>query len=32
MRFMIIVEATADSESGVMPPASLRAQVGSFHE
>jgi hypothetical protein len=32
MRFMIIVKATADSEAGVMPPASLLAQMGAFHE
>ena len=32
MRFMIIVKATADSEAGIMPPASLLAQMGSFHE
>ncbi len=32
MRFMIIVEATADTEAGVMPPASLLAEMGAFHE
>ncbi len=32
MRFMIIVKATADSEAGVMPPASLVTQMGAFHE
>ena len=32
MRFMIIVKATADSEAGVMPPASLLAQMGVFHD
>ena len=32
MRFMIIIKATADSEAGVMPPASLLAQMGAFHE
>ena len=32
MRFMIIVKASADSEAGVMPPASLIAQMGAFHE
>ena len=32
MRFMIIVNATADSEAGVMPPASLLAEMGTFHE
>ena len=32
MRFMIIVKATADSEAGVMPPASLLAEMAAFHE
>ena len=32
MRFMIIIKATADSEAGVMPPASLLAEMGAFHE
>jgi hypothetical protein len=32
MRFMIIVKASADSEAGVMPPPSLLAQMGAFHE
>ena len=32
MRFMIIVKATADSESGAMPSASLLAEMGAFHE
>ncbi len=32
MRFMIIVKANADTEAGVMPPASLLAQMGAFHE
>ena len=32
MRFMIIVKATADSEAGVMPPTSLLANMGAFHE
>ena len=32
MRFMIIVKATADSEAGVMPPTSLLADMGAFHE
>ena len=32
MRFMIIVRANADSEAGVMPPASLMAEMGAFHE
>ena len=31
MRFMIIVKATADSEAGVMPPASQLAEMGAFH-
>ena len=32
MRFMIIVKATADSEAGVMPSASLLAEMGAFHK
>ena len=32
MRFMIIVKATADSEAGAMPPASLLADMEAFHE
>ena len=32
MRFMIIVKANADSEAGVMPPTSLLAEMGAFHE
>lgn len=32
MRFMIIVKATADSEVGALPTASLLAQMGAFHE
>lgn len=32
MRFMIIVKATADTEAGVMPPPSLLAEMGVFHE
>jgi hypothetical protein len=32
MRFMIIVKATADSEAGVMPSASLLAEMSAFHE
>ncbi len=32
MRFMIIVKATSDSEAGVMPPPSLLAEMGAFHE
>ena len=31
MRVMIIVKATADSEAGIMPPASLLAEMGAFH-
>lgn len=31
MRFMIIIKATADSEAGVMPPASLLQEMGAFH-
>lgn len=32
MRYMIIVKATQDSEAGVMPPDSLVAEMGAFHE
>jgi hypothetical protein len=32
MRFMIIIKANVDSEAGIMPPASLLAQMGAFHE
>ncbi len=32
MRFMIIVKATAESEAGLMPSASLLAEMGAFHE
>jgi hypothetical protein len=32
MRFMIIVRATSDSESGAMPPESLIAKMGDYHE
>ena len=32
MRFMIIVKATRDSEAGVMPPESLLAEMGGYHE
>ncbi len=32
MRFMIIVKADAHSEAGLMPPASLLAEMGAFHE
>jgi hypothetical protein len=32
MRFMIIVKATALSESGAMPDESLMAAMGTYHE
>jgi hypothetical protein len=32
MRFMILVKATADSEAGKMPPESLLAEMGAYHE
>ena len=32
MKFMIIVRATPESEAGVMPPDSLIAEMGQFHE
>ena len=32
MRFMILVKATKDSEAGVMPPESLFAAMGKYHE
>ena len=32
MRFMIIVRASADSESGVMPGAQRVAEMGRYHE
>ena len=32
MRFMIIVKATKDSEAGAMPPESLLAEMGKYHE
>jgi hypothetical protein len=32
MRFMIIVKATAASEAGEMPEASLMAAMGTYHE
>ena len=32
MRFMILVKATADSEAGAMPPESLWATMGAYHE
>jgi len=32
MRFMVIVEATKDSEAGVMPSQKLLADMGKFNE
>ncbi len=32
MRFMIIVNATADTETGAMPPESLFAAMATYHE
>lgn len=32
MRFMIIVKASKDSESGAMPPESLFAAMAEYHE
>ena len=32
MRFMILVKATKDSEAGRMPPESLFAEMGKYHE
>lgn len=32
MRYMILVKASATSESGGMPPAPLRAEMAAFHE
>jgi len=32
MKFMILVKATKDSEAGKMPPESLLAEMGAFHE
>ena len=32
MRFMILVKATKDSEAGKMPPESLLAEMGAYHE
>ena len=32
MRFMILVKATPDSEAGTMPPDSLFAEMGKYHE
>ena len=32
MRYMILVKATKDSEAGKMPPESLFADMGKYHE
>src|SRR5207245_8327322 len=32
MRYMILVKATKDSEAGKMPPESLFADMGRYHE
>lgn len=32
MKFIILVKATQDSEAGKMPPESLLAEMGGFHE
>jgi hypothetical protein len=32
MKFMILVKATRDSEAGRMPPESLLAEMGAYHE
>ena len=32
MKFMILVKATRDSEAGKMPPESLFAEMGAYHE
>ena len=32
MRYMILVKATADTEAGRMPPESLFAEMGKYHE
>jgi hypothetical protein len=32
MKFIILVKATKDSEAGRMPPESLLAEMGAFHE
>ena len=32
MKFMILVKATRDSEGGAMPPESLLAEMGAYHE
>ena len=32
MRFMVLVKATKDSESGVMPDEALLTEMGKFNE
>jgi hypothetical protein len=32
MRFMILVKATVETEAGKMPPESLFAEMGKYHE
>ena len=32
MKYMILVKATQDSEAGKMPPDSLLAEMGAYHE
>ena len=32
MKFIILVKGNADTEVGVMPPESLLAEMGAFHE
>ncbi len=32
MKFIILVKATGDSEAGKMPPESLLAEMGGFHD
>ena len=32
MKFIILVKGNADTEAGVMPPESLLAEMGAFHE
>jgi len=32
LRFMVIVKATRESEAGLMPPESLLADMGKYHE
>lgn len=32
MKYMILVKATADTEVGKMPPESLLAEMGAYHE